>query len=300
MSSDSRLLRDDTKVKMAELCLRYLASCRELGVSAEDLGSVGSILDLILDVSDSSLSQSQSNSSTLVVSLLSSYNDFIQSDLVVGQRPVSVLNQLFRATHYSVGDNTNNNDKNLTLIPPRSALEEYLNHPSQQVSLPLGVLLGVSKVSIVESRFTTSIPNSRLNNTNQSHLALLSVPIELRFDSLPCNSSDSNSSASCVTQITLLKLFTSSTTSGGDLRRMLVAVGSSETDGEFVEVECVSGDLSTHNVSCSNGEEMGLTCVGSPGVLRRQCPVVNSSSVCVVVGRSRLSGDLEWRREHHL
>jgi hypothetical protein len=150
MSSDSRLLRDDTKVKMAELCLRYLSFGGDLGLSAEDLGSVGSILDLTLDVSGKDLS-----SSLFVISLLDSYNDFIQSDLVSGQRPVSVLNRLFRVTHYSVDDDTGDSN-NLTLSPPRSVFEEYLADPSQQVILTSSVLLGVNKVSIVESQSTSA------------------------------------------------------------------------------------------------------------------------------------------------
>jgi hypothetical protein len=279
MSSDSRLLRDDTKVKMAELGLRCLESGRELGLSVEDLGSVGAILDLILDVGVGT--SADSFNSSVVWSLLESYNDFIQSDLVSGQRPVSVLNRLFRSTHYSVDASTNLDNANLTLSPPRSVLEDYVDHPSQQVTLPSSVLLGVNKVSIVEGRFMNGVsvhnanqshsnPHSR--NTNQSTLALLGVPIGLRFDSSPCNETISNSS--CVTQLTLLKVFASQTSSSLDLRRLL-------SEAEIVEVECVSGDLSTHNVSCLNGEVMGLTCEGSPGVLRRQCPVMNSSAVCV-------------------
>jgi hypothetical protein len=277
MSGDSRLLRDDTKVKMAELCLRYLSFGGDLGLSAEDLESVGSILDLTLDVSGKDLS-----SSLPVISLLNSYNDFIQSDLVSGQRPVSVLNRLFRATHYSVGDDTANSDSNLTLSPPRSPFEEYLADPSQQVILTSSALLGVNKVSIVESHFSVAETRLITNQTSDgTHLKppqqqqLLSVPIALNFDSPPCNSTFSNTS--CVTQITLLKSFVAPTF----VNLTAVSGATSIPEVDILEVECMSGDHSTHNVSCLNGEVMGLTCEGSPGLLRRRCPVLNSSSICV-------------------
>jgi hypothetical protein len=156
MSSDSRLLGVDTKLKMAEMSLRYLESCRELALPMEGVGgAVGSILDLILDVG-LDLDSTNSSSSELVLSLLDAYNDFIQSDLVVGQKPVSVLNRLFRSSHYSVSkseDTMNGGAMNLTFFPPRSDLEAYLGSPYQQVILPQSALRSASKVSIPRKPF---------------------------------------------------------------------------------------------------------------------------------------------------
>jgi hypothetical protein len=282
MSSDSRLLGVDTKLRMAEMSLKYLESCGELGLSMEDVGgAVGLILDLILDVGidlDSAKhNTSSSSSSELVLSLLDAYNDFIQSNLVVGQRPVSVLNRLFRSSHHSL-DLNEGGVMNLTLSPPRSELEEYLGSPSQQATFPLDVLLGVSKVSIVESQFTKEfrMRNSGLDSNTSSPTAnqiiatrLLSIPLELRFDSTPCNSSISTSNSSCVTRITLHKVIE-------------VVEHPSDDHPEFLELKCEKGDHSTtHNFTCQNGDVLNLSCNGSSGVLRGQCPVHNMSTVCV-------------------
>jgi hypothetical protein len=160
-----------------------------------------------------------------------------------------------------------------------------LESPSQQASFPSGLLKGVKKVSIVESRF------SNFNLTNQTG-PLLGVPIELRFDSLPCNSTHPVfTNSSCVTQITLRKLFSRL---NSDLRHQSIMtamhsnyhdkrfdVDSAEKEVEFVELDCLAGDDSIHNVSCSSGDVIQLMCVGSAGVVRRQCPIYNSSTVCV-------------------
>jgi hypothetical protein len=148
-------------------------------------------------------------------------------------------------------------------------LEEYLDKASQQVSLPSSVLLGVSKVSIVESQFI--LPN----HTQQ----LLSVPIELRFDELPCTSNSTNSS--CVTQTTLYKLYVNSSSDPSSTKlarsRQLLTHA---VEVEIVKWKCRHGDHSSHRVKCSSGDVVELVCSGSAGVLKHQCPIHNSSTVC--------------------
>jgi hypothetical protein len=280
MSSDSRLLGVGTKLKIAEMSLRYLESCRELGLPMEDIvGAVGSILDLILDVGlylDSGTRNSSSSlSSELVLSLLDAYNNFIQSDLVVGQQPVNVLNRLFRSSHYCVDQGVTPGGLNLTISPPRSDLEMYLNHPYQEAILPQSALLGANKVSIVESQFTNDRSvRMRSNGTNGSW-DLLSAPLQLLFDAPPCNLLTGQlllmNPSSCVTQITLQKFSTTNT-----------ADHLTEDDFEFVELRCEEGETTSHNLRCKDGHVLELSCNrSSAGVLRQRCPIQNLSTVCL-------------------
>jgi hypothetical protein len=289
MSSDSRLLRGDTKLKMAEMSLRYLKSCQELGLSLEDIGSMSSILDLILDVDvDESHDSSSSSSPELIFSLLDAYNGFIQSDMVADQKPVNVLSRLFRSSHYCIDGNDLGN---LTLSPPRSGLEEYLNTPSQQAILPWSVLESVTKVSIVESPFANVRRSNTTKNSQDSTRKVLNVPLQIKFHSTPCTSNVSSLNASsCVTQVRLRKLFAESIAVADHHRAMSLPFAQRSFE-EVVEWQCVKDDYSNHNLSCMSGVVLELTCTGSAGVMSRRCPISEESDLCVSLLDDR---DCRW------
>jgi hypothetical protein len=253
ISADSNLLRNDTKIKMAELSLNYLQACKEYGLTAEDIWPIGVILDLVLDVD---VDVDGANSSVSALSLLDAYNEFILADMVVGQNPSIVLNRMFRTAHYSIDHSL---VENQTFAPPRSPLEQYLDQPYQSATFPANVMNGVSKLSIMESAY--------LRKANQS-INLVGTPIELKFDSIPCNSSD----AFCFTQITLRK-FSSNNNDQNNYHRAL-------SDVPYVDLECVAGDSTIHNLSCPTGELVRLPCPGSSGVLRHYCSFHNTTTVC--------------------
>jgi hypothetical protein len=54
----------------------------------------------------------------------------------------------------------------------------------------------------------------------------------------------------------------------------------SSASSESLEVTCELNDFSTHNMSCSNGEIVSLTCEGVAGVMQQHCPIHNSSTIC--------------------
>jgi len=342
ISIDSSLIEDETKYLMGILSLRYLNVAKELKMSYEDISSVGNILDLILDINlnnnnitnnsrinITNNSRINSTRSELILSLLNSYNSFIQGDMVIGQKSVSVMNNLFRVTHYSVDNfigslssssesssSESSSNSIISLFPPRSQIEELTNSPYQIIKIPLNITESGMKISIIESKVSSINEyyyqsQSQLNNNNNNEnntisksniktslsfpSSFISIPIGIKFSSSPCNSSSSSSSSSssCVSEITLRKIPLSSKLEiESKISRKLISSqtinnennnneNKDENDKEFVEVKCIEGNSSFHDKLCSNGDMIRLNCNGSSsGILRRYCPIHNSSVIC--------------------
>jgi len=73
--------------------------------------------------------------------LVDLYNSFIQSDMVVGQNSVRMLNHKFRSVHYSFSPNqlqssSNSSSNTVSVSVPQSNLEEYLESINQRASFP--------------------------------------------------------------------------------------------------------------------------------------------------------------------
>jgi hypothetical protein len=280
ISSDHTSLSDETKILIASLTLQYLTHAIDLKLSSEDISAVGRILNLILDAS----LENQTNSE-LMRSLLQSYNDFILSDMTSGQRPITLVNQLYRTTHYSLEQDEN------TLYSPLSPLEEFLETPRQSAQLLIPTLENEIKVSIIESSFLQK------NHSFQRY----SVPFGLQFDHPPCYSSISSaslspppstspsSSSSCVTHITLQKLSICEDQNQDSLSTRRMDGGGEERREQWLfEMDCQEGNYSTQQFICPNHERISLSCNGSAGTISQHCPIHNSSFVCASLSSHHL------------
>jgi hypothetical protein len=273
ISNEHSSLSAETKMLMTSIALKYLHDAKDLGLSSEAVLSVGVILNLILDVQINGTQNQTASRSDLAMSLLQSYNDFILSDMVAGQKAVTVMNSLYRATHYSLDNQVNISA--LSLFPPRSELEKYLGSPVQSVNFQFLFPEGGMKVSVIESQLLDQQKNSS---------TLFNIPLALQFDTSPCGFIPSN----CSAQITLQKFSQFDPSSRGQSKESTSLQLLNQINDTQFEVICQEGNYSTHSFMCPDGDRISFSCNGTAGVFNRLCPVLSSSLVCAALSENQL------------
>jgi hypothetical protein len=217
-----------------------------LGLTYEYIVAVRKIIDLVLDVDGTLVDK------TATVRLLEAFNAFVVNDIVAGQNPVKVVNNLFRSSFYSVDGQSSD-----VLRAPLSALEVFTGSEAQSVTLPQLFSDLSLKISVVES-----IADMGGNSS------FIGVPLGLRFDDDPCSLA-----SDCKMTVTLQIL--------PDHQHTLSDVN---YIAENKTMECGKGDIFSQDFTCSNGEIVSLTCDGEAKIIEQRCPIISYETYCSSIG----------------
>ena len=193
LTSDQESLILDSKILMTSLSIQILTLSREIGISIEDLSSAG--ISEVVDMCFSALSSSSPDQDvmdevkTSLFTLLRVYNDFISSDIVWDQNPVSLITPNFRSTSYALTRPVS------SLSIPESDLEllqsnSFQDQTQQSIELLSGfrypLFISISE-PLLQSTSSSRLANSRRLEMNESASAsALSLPLVVTLNSSPC------------------------------------------------------------------------------------------------------------------
>jgi hypothetical protein len=268
-SSDYLGLSEDSKILMSSLVIDILRTSVAVGLSIEDLKESG--MDGVVDMCVSGLSSSLSmtdegdrgSRSSLLMSLLRAYSDFVTSDMSEDQYPVMSMNPFLRSSSFSLSSTST-----APLSLPQSALETLGDSSQHSVSLPTNLSFPF-QVSLSETLRQSGSSNSSLNTNATDAATLLSLPLFVSLSNSSCLSGD------CVMRVTLqhkLNLKSSSVAS--------LATETSNSSTSF-EADCEVGVVQDHQFLCPAGDELVISCNGSfSGRGRRLCPLRTLVTQC--------------------
>jgi hypothetical protein len=272
-----------SKRVMAELAIQILNISRAVGLSLEDLFGAG--LEAVVDMCVSGLSASTfsidgADDVSLLHSLLGGYSEFLTSDMLETQDPVSAVRPNFRSSSLFISKPSASNSS-LPLFIPESGLEAFLKESiadsgvaQQSIQLPSGLLfpLQISLIeTLVQSSTTTILKNTNDSTTTESPLSL---PLFLSFGRSPCPLGE----VDCRLTARLLHKLNSSSRPESAKRFLSSASNSS---GEYFDIDCVAGTAEDHYFHCSSGAVLLISCNGTSSLRgRKYCPKVSTSVTC--------------------
>jgi hypothetical protein len=280
-SSDYTSLSEDSKILMSSLVIDILRASIKVGLSIEDLQESG--MDGVVGMCVSGLSssfamlgnRSEGESGmdarrSLLMSLLKEYSDFVISDMVEEQYPMTSANPFLRSASFILSSSLSS-----TLSLPQSDLESLANLSQHSLALPTNFLVPL-QISIAEAlvQLGNFVPlespkSSRMLSLNANETNILSLPLFVSLSPSSCSSAD------CVIKVVLqhkLRL------AGAD--SLSLSSTASDSSPSF-EADCVTGVKKDHKFLCPSGEELVISCNGSmSGRGHHRCPTRSLVTLC--------------------
>jgi hypothetical protein len=249
LCSDPTGLRDDTKTLITAMAIEFVTVAKDLSLTFEDIASVGTIVDLVLNIGDDGDKSS--------LELLRAYNDFIVSDMAQGQNTVRIVSKTFRSSYYAL--TAQQGEGSIELSSPSTAFEGLLGATRQRAILPVNSDGKAFKVAMVETLAVSG---------NESEFA--SVPLGLRFDKSPC--SENSNASECAIVVVLQNV------------RQHITMPDSNLTTQSHSIECTSDVIRNESYICPDGYVIWLGCNGSAGVVTSTCPANTFAMKCASIG----------------
>jgi hypothetical protein len=275
-SSDYLALSEDSKILMSSLGIDILRASAALGLSIEDLKESGMDKVLAMGVSGLSLSLTAMEGDpagghrfSLLMSLLSESSNFMISDMLNDQYPVSSVTSYLRSSSFFLASSPT------SLSLPQTDLESLTDLRQHSISLPSNITLPlqitISETLVVTSSVSPSSLSSntsrRLNPDANDTAIQLSLPL---FVSL-ASSASCSSEGDCVMKVMLQH----------KPRRKASNALTDPNDSPYFEADYVPGIFASHEFLCPSGEKLVITCNGSvSGRGRRYCPMRSQVTLC--------------------
>jgi Na+-transporting methylmalonyl-CoA/oxaloacetate decarboxylase gamma subunit len=278
--SDYLGLSEETKISMSSLAINILNTSAEVGLSIEDLQESG--IDRVLDMCVSGLSSSfttsgdgggESDRMSLLMSLLQGYSNFVTSDMLQDQYPVSSINPFLRSSSFHLSSSS---PPSSPLTLPQTGLESLEDRTQHSISLPTDIFLPF-KISISETlvQSTSSALSSgnvtrRLTANGTESMTQLTLPFFVSLGRSSCYSG-----GDCVMKVILQHKL-------GQSRLETASLSPNATEiSPYFEADCQIGVVKDHEFLCPSGEEIVISCNGSfSGRGRRYCPMQSFVTVC--------------------
>jgi hypothetical protein len=290
IGSDDLSLSSSSKRTTAALAIEILKISDEIDLSIEDLFVSG--MEAVLDICVSELSSAVHGSfdDALLASLLEEYSEFLTSDMLEAQNPVSSITLNFRSSSFFISplskstDTSLNTSSPLLLLVPDTASEIFFKNAIQgsgvaQQSIELSPhLLFPLQISLTETldRYTTVvIPKNDTNQTTTE--SQLSLPLFVSLQGSPCPPSGQ----SC--QLTARLQNNRMQSSLQESRNLITSSKSSPLNStrSYFEIDCVAGVAEDHYFRCPSGALMLISCNGSSTLRgRKHCPNISSTVLC--------------------
>jgi hypothetical protein len=282
-SSDYSNLGADSKILMSSLTIDVLRASAKLGLSIEDLQESG--MNLVLDMCVSGLSSSLTPNRegdlldprvSLLMSLLRGYSDFVTSDMLFDQYPVSTVNPYFRSSSFSLSSSLSS-----FLSLPQTDFESLQDLDRPSISLPmesnLPLQITISETLVTFSSDPPSFNSSRrLSSDTNGTRSQLSLPLFISM-----SSSSLCSSGNCLMKVILPHKLSPKPSSQ--------STNSSEASPYF-EADCIVGEIKDHEFMCPSGEHLVISCNGTvSGRARRHCPMRSLVTLCETSVQSSIS-----------
>lgn len=261
--TDYLTLSLESKRLLASLSVRTLEIASDLGLSIEEIVDAG--MDTVVDMSVSGLTSVQDaddvDNELLLMSLLKTRSKLFLGDMSEDQYPVSSVATYFRSSSFFLSSSLPSSSS--VLIIPKSELEtlSVSNEVSQSIELMSGISYPV-RISISET-----VPRLSKNTTaTTNNSTVLSLPIYVSMESIPCQSNEVN----CVMKVILHnKLKIASPTRQQD-----------PLSTSFLVI-CKIGAIEEHIFFCPSGETLKITCNGTFNARGQHfCPVSTTVADC--------------------
>lgn len=242
---DSTGLLSETKRLAATIVSDCLQRAKSLGLSHEEISSTGAVLDLVLP----GLSEEDQSASKQLLQL---FGDYIASDMLTGQNPVTVVSTHFRLSSLSVY----NVMDDVLLSSPTTSLESLLNRQMHCAKVPTCGALEPFKLVVTENSLSSADNKSSLSSG-------FGVGFGSNFVNRDC-------------PITITMQYASPLTDEPDL-----------ATNETVSFQCSADTIVEHEYTCANGAIIQQYCNGTiEGVVTRVCPIFHTAAACASLGNA--------------
>jgi hypothetical protein len=291
VGSDYSSLDLESKRLMAALVIDILRMSHNVGLSTEDLSEsgMGRVVDMCVSGLSSSLSsRSPSNDGyddySLLLSLLSARSEFVTSDMMETQNPVSSVSPSVRFSSSFLAPPSASNSSFLQLSIPETDFESLIRQSGLAfVASPQSITLSPSllfplQVSVTEAHVQSSMISQQSNDTNEVVTeSQLSLPLIVSLGSSPCPVGDAGSHCSISVNLQHKLKFPSASSLNISSNYSLTI--SNQT---YFETDCAPGVTQDRFFQCPSGDVLIISCNGSSLPLRgrRYCPIKSSSIEC--------------------
>jgi hypothetical protein len=179
--------------------------------------------------------------------VLNSFGELVALSMLPGQAAANYTQGEFRM---SVQVLSSDGGAEVTAAVPQTSLEKLFGSPASQVVVPAAE--GVSLV-------TTSLQAHQYDSLGAE---LQGNPVSVYASGKVC------AAATCPITVVMQN------------SQPVDFAALNDVPIQFLSRTCKQGEVTTHTVTCDNGEPMALECTGEAGVVKRQCPTTAYSSAC--------------------
>ncbi len=199
------------------------------------------------------------------VEALSQYRSYASAQLLPGQDPVQVVLPQFRMHVQSLPLSSTEQDADVSVALPQSALEALDGVSAASVKFPIGAQsLSEASLAVSLSSMRAQLFNEELGLTGYEQI--YSNPLTLEFANLPCADA-----SSCRYELEL------------QLTSSMQQALQQRSPTEVFNVTCVPGDFNRYPHTCATGDVVAAQCEGLESTISTRCPETYLAPACNVL-----------------
>jgi hypothetical protein len=243
----------ETKLLMVSLISKVIMTAVAMEVSSSELTGLEQVISMAMTAAGGV----PSSSSDILSTLLSSYSDFILSDMVEGQRPSEMITPTFSTSSRIISSHSGG-----AISTATSELELIGAKPLQLISLPSSMVYPLH-LSLIRTQ-----PQSYLPGTPSWSLNQLTEPFGALFSKYPCSTAIDSSPCSFLVELP-------------NMDTLAVSLEESQENPPYFNVTCVMGVEVLHQYLCPRDYWLNVTCNGTvAGTITNRCPRYVKTARC--------------------